>query len=166
MRGATRVEARFFTDKAISIHAPHAGCDLRPVPPRRGRRDFNPRTPCGVRRLTLSTTLGELLFQSTHPMRGATRHEMHLSRKEAAFQSTHPMRGATNGNPIYDGVEVFQSTHPMRGATDLHKFRRRPLLHFNPRTPCGVRLVEAPQAVGFDIISIHAPHAGCDTSST
>ena len=57
----------------ISIHAPHAGCD-----------DTFPPT---------GTTL-VVLFQSTHPMRGATELDDNGAVK-IPFQSTHPMRGAT-----------------------------------------------------------------------
>ena len=59
-------------DFAISIHAPLAGCDGS----RRGLGEevshFNPRTPCGVRRITAIARHGKTLFQSTHPLRGAT----------------------------------------------------------------------------------------------
>ena len=34
--------------------------------------DFNPRTPCGVRRSTSQKNVSAKPFQSTHPMRGAT----------------------------------------------------------------------------------------------
>ena len=37
----------------ISIHAPRAGCDLRRRALLRSTRNFNPRTPCGVRRACL-----------------------------------------------------------------------------------------------------------------
>ena len=57
---------------AISIHAPHAGCDhirnLRKIL----FLNFNPRTPCGVRRIKCIDYLASNIFQSTHPMRGAT----------------------------------------------------------------------------------------------
>ena len=36
----------------ISIHAPHAGCDLGFVLELITVQDFNPRTPCGVRLLS------------------------------------------------------------------------------------------------------------------
>ena len=39
----------------------------------------------------------ELLFQSTHPARGATRKDEDMTVLEE-FQSTHPARGATGGN--------------------------------------------------------------------
>ena len=51
LRGATLVIGISTAGDRISIHAPLAGCDP-PLPPRGGgeRRNFNPRTPCGVRR--------------------------------------------------------------------------------------------------------------------
>ena len=45
--------------KRISIHAPLAGCDLPGVVARGRSRDFNPRTPCGVR-LSVYPTRGTL----------------------------------------------------------------------------------------------------------
>ena len=57
----------------ISIHAPLAGCD-RVLPEfREKKHDFNPRTPCGVRRVNRPPMLSTAKFQSTHPLRGATR---------------------------------------------------------------------------------------------
>ena len=57
----------------ISIHAPHAGCDLFDGQGRRCGQNFNPRTPCGVR-LAVTWNIAVIMpFQSTHPMRGATR---------------------------------------------------------------------------------------------
>ena len=59
--------------KKISIHAPLAGCDAKffadiPI----YDTNFNPRTPCGVRRNTITISSAEDIFQSTHPLRGAT----------------------------------------------------------------------------------------------
>ena len=50
LRGATSTFRACRTSPSISIHAPLAGCDL---PPKAGipcPANFNPRTPCGVRR--------------------------------------------------------------------------------------------------------------------
>ena len=125
---------------------------------------FNPRTPCGVRLDADKRFVLDHEFQSTHPMRGATsspscrlrlrahfnprtpcgvrRRPSLLLAQPFQFQSTHPMRGATKiriKNKL--GFRLFQSTHPMRGAT----FSMSPSVHsqgdFNPRTPCGVRLL-------------------------
>ena len=133
-----RLSARSPTS-VISIHAPLAGCDIRCPPHIRHSLNFNPRTPCGVRH-----------------------HVPALMAAEAVFQSTHPLRGATE-EPNKDGsTKRFQSTHPLRGATrhvrGLHAHRS----DFNPRTPCGVRHGGTIFITVVKDISIHAPLAGCD----
>ena len=72
LRGATELIAYAPSVVAISIHAPLAGCDKKPSPSPRRTFNFNPRTPCGVRLFGISELLHQLLFQSTHPLRGAT----------------------------------------------------------------------------------------------
>ena len=49
LRGATSSAYRQYRQYGISIHAPLAGCDAVDLHNRLVRRDFNPRTPCGVR---------------------------------------------------------------------------------------------------------------------
>ena len=78
------------------------------------------------------------------------------------FQSTHPLRGATwqfhNSNPLSANFNprtpcgVRPSGGPLRGRG----------AHFNPRTPCGVRRERDMHGLHQDMISIHAPLAGCD----
>ena len=103
----------------ISIHAPRAGCDLFHPAMHSTTKDFNPRTPCGVRRVYPSPLPPRgCRFQSTHPVRGATAHGCVRGRRVVLFQSTHPVRGATVLRGIQDAI----------AAAD-----------FNPRTPCGVR---------------------------
>ena len=103
-------------------------------------RHFNPRTPCGVRRLAAKAKGADVVFQSTHPVRGATR-SSRPGIHPPAFQSTHPVRGATDGKLREDKTKVFQSTHPVRGATS-----------------------GASTLMNMIHISIHAPRAGCDAS--
>ena len=57
---------------AISIHAPREGCDPTSLYCVVDIYDFNPRTPRGVRLDTRITALEAMVFQSTHPARGAT----------------------------------------------------------------------------------------------
>ena len=57
---------------------------------------------------------------------------------------------------------AFQSTHPLRGATRNWRCPGAAAAYFNPRTPCGVRLFAHPDLFVLDVISIHAPLAGCD----
>ena len=131
-------------------------------PSRKTQRDFNPRTPCGVRRLPelcdipgenfnprtpCGVRLGyithrakDLVFQSTHPLRGATQDWLAMG-GGGEFQSTHPLRGATWKNNGRSKAKTFQSTHPLRGAT---------VTTFIMHKVSG--------------ISIHAPLAGCDAA--
>ncbi len=104
-------------------------------------RNFNPRTPCGVRRhYTRIIKMRKAYFNPRTPC-GVRPAAVQPSGKRSRFQSTHPMRGATQ---LADaaGIDIrFQSTHPMRGATNKR-----------------IKLLET------DAISIHAPHAGCDAN--
>ena len=59
---------------------------------------------------------------------------------DVKFQSTHPLRGATRDSlTACPCAWTFQSTHPLRGATRCPGAGDRRHVHFNPRTPCGVR---------------------------
>ena len=123
--------------------------------------NFNPRTPCGVRLSIFGRTVGTLDFNPRTPC-GVRRFPSRRRRETGLFQSTHPMRGATiifvQGVPQFaisihaphagcDScagryrrlASVFQSTHPMRGATQSNKHVHGNGIYFNPRTPCGVR---------------------------
>ena len=100
----------------ISIHAPRVGCDNQHVHQAQMEQHFNPRTPCGVRLHGLRHRLTRKIFQSTHPVWGATTPDTLISRP-VSFQSTHPVWGATPGSPFFPGLPLFQSTHPVWGAT-------------------------------------------------
>ncbi len=101
------------------------------------------------------------MFQSTLPVRGATKYHIHR-RKCIRFQSTLPVRGATLDKQYGDAEKEFQSTLPVWGATRLF-----PL----PLTPVSVS-IHAPRAGSdkliffietlFNSVSIHAPRAGSD----
>ena len=122
----------------ISIHAPRAGCDGFELDITISQRNFNPRTPCGVRPAGILIQKQPTRFQSTHPVRGATPSGLSCV-VLSIFQSTHPVRGATTFAPVVVSVTIFQSTHPVRGATLSN-----------------TRLSSRRE------ISIHAPRAGCD----
>ena len=81
-----------------------------------------------------------MIFQSTHPVRGATL-DLHL-RADKEQISIHAPRAGCDGKHMMELSleELFQSTHPVRGATTGDTIKDR--LHY--------------------IISIHAPRAGCD----
>ncbi len=56
----------------ISIHAPRAGSDSGALDTVTDWSDFNPRSPCGERPVTLRQAGAAQKFQSTLPVRGAT----------------------------------------------------------------------------------------------
>ena len=100
----------------ISIHAPRVGCDQANQVTFRELVDFNPRTPCGVRHVTVYDGFVRVKFQSTHPVWGATR-----IRRESVgrlqFQSTHPVWGAT-GEAFQSGDTLGISIHAPRVGCD------------------------------------------------
>ena len=101
----------------ISIHAPLAGCDRLIQQPERRPHNFNPRTPCGVRH-------------------GATRQKIEQG---AHFNPRTPCGVRRPMRRRWTMSNIFQSTHPLRGATpSVHK-TNGVVAYFNPRTPCGVR---------------------------
>ena len=103
------------------------------------------------------------LFQSPHPVRGATGSRSCWPPSQCHFNPRTPRGVRPLISAITSGCSTsFQSTHPARGATRPARRGRRSYPHFNPRTPRGVRL--APHAGGGAaiLISIHAPREGCD----
>ena len=94
MRGATMGTSLSTSSAGVSIHAPHAGRDRTGRLVRTPSGSFNPRAPCGARRMWLSPSSTRTMFQSTRPMRGATRQHRE-QQTTGQFQSTRPMRGAT-----------------------------------------------------------------------
>ena len=183
LRGATLFRAIIAVIERISIHAPLAGCD----PDRHPRRDREPisiHAPlAGCDAFSRQPEFKIEIFQSTHPLRGATVTlpvddilpyiSIHAPlagcdacrrarrQRAAGFQSTHPLRGATGAGEGKTCTGGFQSTHPLRGATCI-----------SPSGRCSSRfqsthpLRGATQVGGYFpaamAISIHAPLAGCD----
>ena len=147
----------------ISIHAPLAGRDDLIRQQQDILANFNPRAPCGARRSWPSSAMSCAAFQSTRPLRGATRPRAHgcvrgrrisihapLAGRDNGtlliwgfvdlFQSTRPLRGATFGTShIRCLTDQFQSTRPLRGATQFPRYVSHPETYFNPRAPCGAR---------------------------
>ena len=71
-RGATVHRVQGAAPRAISIHAPREGSDVRSGGQQAEPEDFYPRSPRGERLNTLSGKVELLLFLSTLPARGAT----------------------------------------------------------------------------------------------
>ena len=141
VRGATTVQLGLICRRHISIHAPRAGCDSSLCGSVSPSKNFNPRTPCGVRQVPCVADANRTLFQSTHPVRGATPVDL-FPRDPPAPISIHAPRagcdallaehltgaGQISIHAPRAGCDVmakygdfsgyaFQSTHPVRGAT-------------------------------------------------
>ena len=161
LRGATRQAQAGLQGQRISIHAPLAGCDLVYYPQNRVIKHFNPRTPCGVRRTCRRGPARRPYFNPRTPCGVRLGYKIYFDISQI-FQSTHPLRGATlTSAAISRSCRRFQSTHPLRGATES---RRSPaetgLISIHaPLAGCDRRTCHADVT---DQISIHAPLAGCD----
>ena len=139
LRGATITIRRSRRPSKISIHAPLAGCDQIVRGVCSATTHFNPRTPCGVR---------------PHP--GSS------GRKKRSFQSTHPLRGATRRRSRRTIAARISIHAPLAGCDGTQSKYRQHSNNFNPRTPCGVRHANHRKYHSNGHISIHAPLAGCD----
>ena len=124
----------------ISIHAPRAGGDDNGNNKTTPSSDFNPRPPCGGRRLRYCTQTAWKKFQSTPPVRGAT---VPCGRPVICC-------GYFNPRPPCGGRPTFSANTPPTSW------------HFNPRPPCGGRRVDRRFENPDSLISIHAPRAGGD----
>ena len=139
MRGATCSKCRAWTGKRY--FNPRTPCGVR----RKHHENepcasnFNPRTPCGVRPPARRRAGGMWRFQSTHPLRGATGAINLPAPSTTNFNPRTPCGVRPRLTRIISKRKRFQSTHPLRGAT-----RGRPTVQ------------------GCSRISIHAPLAGCD----
>jgi len=182
--GATRGRYDASVGGRISIHAPRVGSDCPPGPTRQPRQYFNPRSPCGERRLPGSCiTRVEVIsihaprvgsdlyltviirmwryFNPRSPRGERLRfHECVTSR--ARFQSTLPAWGATRRS-----VDCWEAHHisihaPRVGSDRNMAVRLRDVVNFNPRSPRGERLGKFFQFIRDIAISNHAPRVGSD----
>ena len=101
----------------ISIHAPHTGrdaCFCRLPSP---LEYFNPRAPYGARLKYRLVSEVQAQFQSTRPIRGATRGNRGLG--DMLEISIHAPHTGRDPPPALcrSGLASFQSTRPIRGAT-------------------------------------------------
>ena len=102
------------------------------------------------------------IFQSTPPVRGATKGRRKNKKRKIEFQSTPPVRGATS---VKKGRNMTRriSIHAPRAGGDCNgKPCASGLDDFNPRPPCGGRQSTICLNVQAWRISIHAPRAGGD----
>ena len=184
VRGATEAGLDVVGVGGVSIHAPRAGCDRIILRVNVTITRFNSRTPCGVRLSYNITRSLCIMFQFTHPVRGATPKLSKAPRQSTSFQFTHPVRGATSLlQSRRSHIQV--SIHAPRAGCNISPSPVRSQAEgFNSRTPCGVRLkaygtqrfkamfqfthpvrgatISSCTILPYCVVSIHAPRAGCD----
>ena len=107
-----------YSEIDISIHAPRAGSDLRKIEQMFDTEvDFNPRSPCGER-LEVESTVNPGIWISIHAPRAGS--DSNLIRQRGigrVFQSTLPVRGATR--PIFTVRMCIRiSIHAPRAGSD------------------------------------------------
>ena len=154
---------RFLLLRVVNNFNPRTPCGVRQN--RRRKRahafNFNPRTPCGVRLAENDTDATQNDFNPRTPC-GVRPDRANRSESMSLFQSTHPLRGATQNDIDALRAAVISIHAPLAGCDPDVGRDGGSFGHFNPRTPCGVRPTR-PYGLRFQLlISIHAPLAGCD----
>ncbi len=102
--------------------------------------DFNPRSPCGERPIAVPSTCTKFAFQSTLPVWGATRpkywwyHYVKISIHA-------PRVGSDWGLPKASPAYSISIHAPRVGSDDFSEKGFREKRYFNPRSPCGERLI-------------------------
>ena len=139
--GSDEIVDSYLSFKVISIHAPRVGSD--PITERENPCPlyFNPRSPCGERRIGAFLLASHEVFQSTLPVWGATSLRGYHLPCPRDFNPRSPC-----GERHADGSMIMHS------------------IDFNPRSPCGERpRLSAPTGTTPGI-SIHAPRVGSDVA--
>ena len=116
LRGATEINDRQTFGHWISTHAPLAGRDINKMIRRFLPKDFNPRAPCGARRLRRADRALRRYFNPRAPC-GARRRSGGLPRSVFYFNPRAPCGARL--------VVIQQCFHCLED--------------FNPRAPCGAR---------------------------
>ena len=140
VRGATGNGRASTVARAVSIHAPRTGRDVRRRRRFQCRPCFNPRAPYGARHRREQRGSRKHGFQSTRPVRGATASASATCAAFKMFQSTRPVRGATAEGIGGSRIDVV-SIHAPRTGRDL-----------------GVAVL-----IAHTVVSIHAPRTGRDS---
>ena len=141
LAGRDSDQCRYFVIAPISIHAPLAGRD-------KPGRCF---------------ALLRDIFQSTRPLRGATRFVPKLMRS-SSFQSTRPLRGATLCLYAHNIAEKYFNPRAPCGARHISSNKDLHAFQFQSTRPLRGATKESRSTMRRCRISIHAPLAGRDNT--
>ena len=162
--GATTLPRIEYYKLEISIHAPRGGSDDDHPPKRQGRQNFNPRSPRGERRKTLTKSRRHMDFNPRSP-RGERRLLGNICRPTVSFQSTLPAGGATRNRRQRKPIRGI-SIHAPRGGSDVGRENIYEKIQISIHAPRGGSdgLAVGPTMAMIGI-SIHAPRGGSDSKS-
>ena len=167
----------------VSTHAPLAGSDFSGGARYRGRLVSTHAPLAGSDNAALG--LLQQLIVSTHAPLAGSDPALHLLGRRFGVSTHAPLAGSDEHNLFHVLIKLkFQPTLPLRGATSARTRHSECLTCFNPRSPCGERLVfgaSSSQPATFqptlplrgattapvlrrraDHVSTHAPLAGSD----
>ena len=149
------------TSEFQSTH-PLRGATRMPNLSNLAKRYFNPRTPCGVRRRGQGLHRGHGHFNPRTPC-GVRREIVESAPCCGLFQSTHPLRGATVVTEAYNANVGISIHAPLAGCDPDARISRRgrDISIHAPLAGCDNKEAEQRETLW---ISIHAPLAGCDPS--
>ena len=125
--------------------------------------NFNPRPPRGGRLPIIGIAIGQDVFQSTPPARGATIRSRRRCAGAYNF-NPRPPRGGRLLRWSSRPCPLVISIHAPREGGDCEDMREQLVAcpHFNPRPPRGGRRSGTGWGGTVRIISIHAPREGGD----
>ena len=137
---ATQRRGNKWNVEVISIHALRVEGDRRSGDCRLRARNFNPRPPCGGRPWPRRSHRSDSRDFNPRPPCGGRPPSVDYQPPRLLFQSTPSVWRATISHLVTGCFPVeFQSTPSVWRAT-ISDNEPPPLLHFNPRPPCGGRL--------------------------
>ena len=139
LAGRDGVVAHIAESPAISTHAPLAGRDAAASSLLPFFFDFNPRAPCGARPEAKAAAWVDENFNPRAPC-GARPARTAQGGGQLLFQPTRPLRGATARHGVpQQGPEEISTHAPLAGRDSGRRSSRPRRKHFNPRAPCGAR---------------------------
>ena len=147
----------------ISIHAPRVGSDVNITFVLRNPTNFNPRSPCGERLVTLANSGLELSISIHAPRVGSDPVLLAVRPIEWNFNPRSPCgerRISWTGRPTRP---LFQSTLPVWGATQSRIVVKPSSKIFQSTLPVWGATSPALGSYCAVVISIHAPRVGSDT---
>ena len=138
LRGATSESEQKRASGGISIHAPLTGSDPLRRAYKKRRNHFNPRSPYGERQVGMIWDNRNFKFQSTLPLRGATRGCPCFL--EVVMISIHaPLTGSDQENSPFIAAVLISIHAPLTGSDVYVISCIGGVDDFNPRSPYGER---------------------------